>query len=79
MFYLLLTPFNYKVCVALQGRQNIGGGMSPRFCIVNQQNPKGVTGYCAAPYGAYILGDTIPTGAEPPPMLSWLDKLFGKK
>ena len=41
-------------------------GMSPRFCIVNQQNPKGVTGYCAAPYGAYILGDTIPTGGDTP-------------
>ena len=40
--------------------------MSPRFCIVNQQNPKGVTGYCAAPYGAYILGDMILTGVDTP-------------
>ncbi len=67
------------VCGALQGRQNIGGGMSPRFYIVNQQNPEGVTGYCIAPYGAYICGIRSPRGVTPPPMLSWLDKLFGKK
>ena len=79
MFYLLLTPFNYKVCGALQGRQNIGGGMSPRFYIVNQQNPKRVTGCCAAPAGLIYGGCDSSRGLTPPPMLSWLDKLFGKK
>ncbi len=41
-------------------------GHEPPFLYRQSTEPQGVTGYCIAPYGAYILGDTIPTGVDTP-------------
>ena len=43
--------------------------MSPRFYIVNQHNPVGVTDYCVAPTGLLYWGIRSSTGVTPPPML----------